>query len=157
MVMVGLAPFEPINQVTPFTYRDNDTYLTILKKLTDKTSELVAFINDVSENNAGGLNALWAELTAAIVALRAELVAMIEALENEETPTTALDPTNGTRTESISKVIGRVYDYSRVFGYFARQYDELEMTAAEYDAQNLSARHYDLGVTYPVLNDTQPA
>jgi hypothetical protein len=31
--MVGLAPFDPISNVTPFTYRDGDTFLQILEKL----------------------------------------------------------------------------------------------------------------------------
>jgi hypothetical protein len=44
-----------------------------------------------------------------------------------------------------------------VFAYFAKQYDELDLTAAEYDALNYSARHFDLGVTYPTINDVQGA
>jgi hypothetical protein len=48
-----------------------------------------------------------------------------------------------------------VYDNARVFAYFAKQYDQLNLTAAAYDALAYSARHFDLGVTYPTLNDTQ--
>lgn len=148
----GLATFEPINSVTPFTYRDNATYLTILKGLETTVNALITNINDVSTNNAGGLNALRDYVNDALIALRVELLTIVEGLESDAT---ALDPTNGTRTESISKVIGRVYDNLRIFGYFAKQYDELNYTAAEYDALQLGARHYDLGITYPTLNDVQ--
>ena len=147
-----LAAFSPITPVTPFTYRDTATNMTILREMERKINALVDAINEESSNNAGGLNAFKLAVAAALTALRVELVTMIEALEGDAT---ALDPTNGTRTEGVSKVIGRVYDYTRIFAYFARQYDELDLTAAEYDALDYSARHFDLGVTYPTLNDTQ--
>jgi len=48
-----------------------------------------------------------------------------------------------------------VYDNARIFAYFARQYDELVLTASAYDTLAYSARHFDLGITYPTLNDVQ--
>ena len=147
-----LEEFKAVTPVTPFTYRDTATNLTILRGLEQKLNDLIEQINDVSSSNAGGLNAFKVQVAAALAALRAELVAMVEALENEST---AFDPTTGARTNSISKVIGNVYDNARVFAYFAAQFDELEQTAAEYDGLQIDARHYDLGITYPTINDVQ--
>jgi len=55
-----------------------------------------------------------------------------------------LDPTNGTRLSSVSKVLGNTFDNLRVHAMFASDYDSLGLTAAEYDGLNLSARRYDL-------------
>lgn len=152
--MVGLAGvgFSPIDAVVPFTYRDNATYLQILENLKDKVEEIRIAINAESSNNAGGLNALREELFAALDVMRTELEAMIEALQGE---VTVLDPTTGNRIESLSVALSHVYDNNRIYAYFARQYDELNLTAAEYDALQYSARQFDLVVTYPTLNAIQ--
>lgn len=42
-----ISPFEPINQVTPFTYRDNHTYLTILRGVREKINETIEHINNL--------------------------------------------------------------------------------------------------------------
>lgn len=153
MVMVGLAPFEPINQVTPFTYRDNDTYLTLLHGLKAKVEELIVFINEVSETDAANLNsavlALTAQFNSALAALRSDLEALIAGSHDESI---AFDPTTGSLLSGLSTVISNVYDNLRVYAYFAKDYDDLDLTAAEYDALQYTARHYDLAVTYPTFN-----
>jgi hypothetical protein len=83
---------------------------------------------------------------------QASVNALIESSHDEGI---VFDPTNGTHLDGFSVVLGRVYDNSRVFAYFAKQYDQLNLTAADYDGHQYSARHFDLGITYPTLNDTQ--
>lgn len=154
--LVGLAPFEPINSVTPFTYRDNATYLTILHGLQKKLTELIDAFNEANSSQSNNLDAkiaqLRAELTLLVDNLQAEVISLIEGSHDESI---AFDPTNGSHVEGLSTVISRVYDNLRIYAYFARQYDELNWTAKQYDDMDLSARHYDLGATYPTFNDTQ--
>jgi hypothetical protein len=122
----------------------------------EKLVELIDFINSSNvinnDNLNNGLGGLRTELLKAINDLRIELTALIEGSHDESI---AFDPTNGTRLEGLSTVISRVYDNLRIYAYFAKQYDDLEMTAAEYDALQLTARHYDLAITHPTLNDVQ--
>jgi hypothetical protein len=147
-----LANARPINPVTPFTYRDNDTNLTMVRGLRKKVDELIEYVNNEFALNETDHTNIRADFQKALDALRVEILAVIDALE---TDATAFNPTTGTRTDGVSKVIGDVYDNTRVFAYFAKQYDDLDLTAAEYDALNYSARHFDLGVTYPTINDVQ--
>lgn len=149
-----LANARPINPVTPFTYRDNDTNLTMVRGLRKKVDELIEYVNNEFALNETDHTNIRADFQKALDALRVEILAVIDALE---TDTTAFNPTTGTRTDGVSKVIGDVYDNTRVFAYFAKQYDDLDLTAAEYDALNYSARHFDLGITYPTINDVQGA
>jgi hypothetical protein len=67
----------------------------------------------------------------------------------------SFDPTNGTNTEALSQVVSNVYDNTRIFAYFAKDLDDLGMTAAEYDAllASMPVRHMDLAPLYPTLND----
>lgn len=154
--LVGLSPFEPIDSVTPFTYRDNATYLSILHSLQEKVNDLIDNVNSgfatASNNNSNGLGGLRTELLNDINQLRADLTKLIEGSHDESI---AFDPTNGTQLEGLSTVISRVYDNVRLFAYFAKQYDNLNLTAAAYDALQYTARHFDLGVLYPTLNDVQ--
>ena len=150
----NLGSFSPVNQVTPFTYRDNATYLTILHGLQHKVNELISTLNNLNESVTADMNIGFAEMVAdlnvTLNSLRDELVALVEGSHDESI---ADDPTNGQRLQGLSTVVSRVYDNVRVFAYFAKQYDELEHTALEYDALQLTARHFDLGITYPTLND----
>ena len=154
--LVGLFPFNPIDSVTPFTYRDNATYLTILTGLKDKVNDLVEYVNngfDTDNSNINnGLSGLRTELINDINQLRTDLTTLIEGSHDESI---AFDPTNGTHLEGLSTVISRVYDNVRVFAYFAKQYDNLNLTALQYDTLQYTARHFDTGVTYPTLNDVQ--
>lgn len=151
--LVGLAPFEPINQVTPFTYRDNDTYLTILHSLKNQVNALVDWANEYAVDDAANLNnavsALITQFNAALNKLRSDLEALIAGSHDESI---AFNPTTGSLLDGLSKVVSDVYDNLRYYAYFAKQYDDLGLTAAEYDALNYTARHYDLAVTFPTFN-----
>lgn len=151
-----LAGSSPVNPVTPFTYRDNATNLTILRALELKLNALIAEFNTaIAENESNtdeAISNLVNSVNLTLANFQAEIEALIEATHEDGL---AFNPTNGRRTDGVSRVISDVYDYARVFAYFALQYDELELTAAQYDALQHSARHFDLGVTYPTLNDVQ--
>lgn len=156
MVLPTDMVFTPINPVTPFTYRDTATFLTILSGLESKLDSLIAEINSVSQTDADNLSTgianLANQLNLEMANLRAELLQWVVGSHNEGVAT---DPTNGKLAQGLSVVVSRVYDYARIFAYFAKQYDDLGMTAADYDALNYAARHYDLAPLYPTLNDIQ--
>jgi hypothetical protein len=151
-----LDAFSPINPVTPFTYRDNATFLTILRGLEERLNTLIEAVNLADGAGVSNLNQAIAQLTNALnlslVSVENRLTDLVESSHDEDI---ALDPTNGMHVEGVSLVIGRVYDNVRVFAYFAKQYDLLALTAADYDLLAHSARHFDLGVTYPTINDVQ--
>lgn len=152
--LATLDGFSPITPVTPFTYRDNATNVTILRSLELKLNDLIAKINEVAATDASnlgeGLNQLVLEFNASLNSVRDELVALVEGSHDESVAT---DPTTGLRLQGLSRVVGNVYDNVRIFAYFAKQYDDVEMTAAQYDALQYSARHFDLAPLYPTLND----
>ena len=53
-----------------------------------------------------------------------------------------INPTNGT-IDTLQATLYDMYDYYRVEGLTAQQYDALELTAEEYDEQSLTAYEYD--------------
>lgn len=53
-----------------------------------------------------------------------------------------INPTSGT-IDTLQATLYNMYDYYRVEGLTAQQYDALELTAEEYDAQGLTAYDYD--------------
>jgi hypothetical protein len=154
--MDALRFSRPVGTTTPFTQRDNDTFLTILHGVKCKLNELIDNINTDNANEHDDLNTAIATLTnqlnLTLMNFQASVNALIESSHDEGI---VFDPTNGTHLDGFSVVLGRVYDNSRVFAYFAKQYDQLNLTAADYDGHQYSARHFDLGITYPTLNDTQ--
>jgi hypothetical protein len=156
--LYNLPSFSPINAVTPFTYRDNATYLTILHALQDKVNDLITTLNTLNLSVTADMNIgfaqMVAELNASLNTLRDELILLVAGSHDESVAT---DPTNGQRFQGLSTVVSHVYDNVRVFAYFAMQYDEMEQTALAYDTLELSARHFDLGITYPTLNDVLEA
>lgn len=156
--MVGIGAFDPVSNVTPFTYRDGNTYLDILNRLREKVEDVIAALNTLNLTNADQHNTIIITLTSqfndALLALRIELTDLIEAAN--ESPVVQ-DPTTGVLTQGLTKALSNVYDNARVFAYFAKQYDDEQLTAAQQDARNLTARHFDLGVMWPALNDVLPS
>lgn len=150
-----LDSFTPVNPVTPFTYRDNDTYMTILHKLEQYVAGVTEHVNttDASNNSAWqkAIDDLTNALNLTILSVYNDLVNMIAGSHDESI---ADDPTTGKRNAGLSTVVAHVYDNLRIHAYFAKQYDDLGLTCAEYDALNYTARHYDLAPLYPTLNDT---
>lgn len=53
-----------------------------------------------------------------------------------------INPTSGT-IDTLQETLYNMYDYYRVEGLTAQQYDALELTAEGYDAQRLTAYEYD--------------
>lgn len=53
-----------------------------------------------------------------------------------------INPTSGT-IDTLQETLYDMYDYYRVEGLTAQQYDALELTAEEYDAKRLTAYDYD--------------
>jgi hypothetical protein len=149
-----LDRFGPVNPVTPFTMRDTATFLTILHNLQEFVVDLTEHVNtqDADNHSAWGqaIADLTNELNLAILNMYNELVDMIAGSHDESI---ADDPTTGLRNQGLSRVVGNVYDNTRIFAYFAKQYDDVGMTAAAYDAIGYSARHFDLAPLYPTLND----
>src|SRR6478609_6202401 len=90
-----LQPFAPVNPTTPFTYRDNQTFLTILSNLQDKVNELVAFVNTSNAQGTSDLNTAIAtltnELNLSLQSLYAELQTQIAGSHDDSIAT---DPTN---------------------------------------------------------------
>lgn len=150
-----------ITPVVPFTYSDNVTYLHLLEELRKKIQELIE-----SYNNFQGTIEEWAaelekQLQVELDAmywrlypdLQRDLREYIESLvEQYGDENVARDATAGDRIVSSTTAIWRAYDNVRYWGLFARDYDELDRTAAEIDALEETARHYDLYATNGVLN-----
>lgn len=140
--------------VTPSVYDENMTVYEKLSKLRSTIDEIYTFYLGFTDQ-ADGLVATVNQKLADTVA---ELTLLIEN-NNDELKALILDshdsaisynPTTGTSTDTVSKVMSNVYDNTRVFAYFAKQYDDMEMTAAEYDALGLSSRKYDLAPDYDI-------
>ena len=153
---IYIPPFEPINQTTPFTYRDNRTYLGILSDLRDGLNQLntdVANLDTSTNANVNGaITEILRQMNATLTELEAEWIGRFgDAIDNN---VVSFDPTRGERFVSVSKAMSNVYDNVRVFAYFASQYDGLGLTALEYDNLNFTARQYDLA-PLSVINATQ--
>lgn len=58
-----LDPLTPINSVVPFSYRDNDTYLTQLRNLRAKLNELIDFVPASDLDIVNKFNAAFDDLT----------------------------------------------------------------------------------------------
>ena len=151
--LVGVPAFSPLSQSTPFSYRDLDTHLTILKKLGDKVNEIVDTSNDnnaaIADETQRLITDLVTSVNTALDYLRRDVEQWIAGSHDESI---AFNPTNGLQ-EDVSQVVSDTFDNSRIFAYFAGDYDALGLTSAQYDALGYEARHYDLAPLYPTLND----
>jgi hypothetical protein len=75
--------------------------------------------------------------------LRAEMLALIHEMEQQGAATS---PVYGT-TQPLGDVLGGMYDNARNHGLFWGDYDDMLLTAQEYDGLGLGAREYDLRAT----------
>lgn len=148
--VMGIGAFDPVSNVTPFTYRDGGTYLTILRKLQDKLNEVIEHYNEGENANAVAHSLIVSELTNLIAESISSLRKEFEGINDEYT---VADPTTGRRVTGLTQALGNVYDNTRVFAYFASELDERDLTAAAMDAANSTARHFDLGATWPNIHD----
>lgn len=146
---------KPLSNVSAFTYRDGITFAEKLERLVKAIREIIQWISNASgefdeirqdmAELAAKLTAQQAADTAALKLLLAQLRQELLAEIAESTASgSAYNPTNGTQHESVSKVISDVYDYLRVHAPFVIEEDASELTCAEMDALELSARKMDL-------------
>jgi hypothetical protein len=151
--MAGIPAFDPIASVTPFTTRDNMSYLAILEDLQVAFNALIVAVNGANDTNVSEHNRIVSQLTTqfnnALNSLRADMEDRIADMHDESV---AWNPTTGNRQDSLSTVVSNVYDNNRIYAWFAAQYDEFGWTAAEYDAKELTARTFDLVPSYPTIN-----
>lgn len=143
-----MTPFitKPLSNVTPFTYRDGETYLEQLKRLRewiDTVGDILqGNIDTVATNNDSQINTLIIDFNAALAEINTALLAM-----EESGGMLLYDPTTGVLTGAAT-VIGHVYDNTRYYAYFADQLDAFDNTAAEWEALDYTARHFDLALAY---------
>lgn len=145
----------PLSNVTPFTYRDGETYLERLHRLQkwihDLSITLENNIESVEAQDQIAINTLAQQLNDALNKFANDWNAELLAIQNQN-PLFIFDPTNGKRTETADVVVGRVYDNLRYYAYFADQLDDFEKTAAEWDGMQYSARGFDLALAYSPTN-----
>lgn len=152
-----LGSFNPLGTGQGFASRDTDSFLTILEKLREQVNALVTALNNLNADNASEHGAIVETLTAQFESELLDTKNYLENLiEENNDEVNAFDPTTGTRLNTVSRVISNVYDNARVFAMFAAQLDGKGWTAKQYDDMGLTARHFDLGMTYPVINDDFP-
>jgi hypothetical protein len=148
--LVGRYFDSPLSQVTPFTYRDGETFLEQLKRLRcwvdNVTAALESNIEQVAADDKTANNALADELNGLLTAFTNKWESELLALEDEAKNVTR-DPTTGSLSP-IGVVVNHVYDNTRYYAYFANQLDAFDYTAAEWDAIGYTARHFDLVLGY---------
>lgn len=153
----------PVSNVTPFTYRDGETYLEQLRRLREwvcsAIEQLQTEITDVQDADNSAIQALTNQLNSVLNAFISQWTAELLQLEDQN-PLTVFDPTTG-MVSALNLVIGHVYDNTRYYAYFADQLDAFNMTAAQWDAMQYTARHFDLALAYSPTTtqatDTVPA
>lgn len=142
--------FDGIPTSVPFTYRDGLTTLQLieclrhnldilqcdLSKLEDTTTDLTASVDKALADTV-------AQISQDMADLRAEMLALIHEMEQQGVATS---PAYGT-TQPLGDVLGGMYDNSRNHGLFWGDYDDMQLTALEYDGLTLGAREYDLRAT----------
>ena len=142
--------FDGVPTSVPFTYRDGLTTLQLieclkhnldtlqcdLSKLEEATTDLAASVDKTLADTV-------AQLSKNMSDLRAEMLALIHEMEQQGTATS---PVYGI-TQPLGRVLGGMYDNSRIHGLFFNDYDNMQLTAQEYDGLTLGAREYDLKAT----------
>lgn len=153
----------PVSNITPFTYRDGETYLEQLRRLriwaANAISQLQDNINSVQDHEDDAIQGLTDQLNSVLNKFLDEWNAELIELEAQN-PEVAFDPTTGD-ISPLNLVIGHVYDNTRYYAYFADQLDAFNKTAADWDAMQYTARHFDLALAYSPTTtqatDTVPA
>lgn len=140
----------PLSQITPFTYRDGETFLEMFTRLKcwvdDVTQALESNIEQVAADDKAANQALADELNGILTAFANKWENELLALEDEAKNVTR-DPTSG-KLSPIGIVVNHIYDNTRYYAYFADQLDNFNLTAAEWDAKQYTARHFDLVLGY---------
>lgn len=134
----------------PFTYRDTMTVLREIEELKANLNKMVDYLNDMSkdmddleESVRKTVVEMMDRMDKALRALKEELVTLIQQANQFGM---VESPVRG-EVQSVSFVLGDMYDNLRRYALFAKDYDEHGFTAKEYDDYGFSARRYDLDVT----------
>lgn len=165
----GPFGFSGLGNITPFTYRDGYTYLSVLRQLIEQFNdlvgeydELVVRLQDFETVTTAAVDSLrndMAQFTSDVnkdmdkrfTILRNEMLAIIADATKSGT---CFDPTTGRRDTPVSDALSHVYDYSRLFAQFARLADAAGITAATQQATGQTARHIDTIENYPTPQAT---
>nr|DAR57581.1 MAG TPA: hypothetical protein [Caudoviricetes sp.] len=158
-LMPRAYPLVRVPTSVPFTYRDGLTTLQLIEcircNLDGLQNDLNNAVKDIN-NEVGGfegeLQAAVAQMGANLKQLRSELIQLI----NESQGAGVFYGAAYGTTKPIPQIIGDVYDNTRYYGLFAKDYDEMEISALDYDTLETPARRYDLQGSRelnPVLGD----
>ena len=155
----------PISNITPFTYGDGYTYLSLLEDMrvylntmidsvnantdsandvVDQFTELVNHVNKAIADYGAQLDN-WsgefeADFRATFDKLRADMITLV--LTTTQTGV-IFNPTSGSY-EPINAVISDIYHYLRVWAITAGDYDALELTVEEFDDKYASVYDFDI-------------
>ena len=155
----------PISNITPFTYGDGYTYLSLLEDMrvylntmiesvnantdsandvVDQFTELVNHVNEAIADYGTQLDD-WSNdfddsFKITFDKLRADMLTLV--LTTTQTGV-IFNPTRGFY-DPIGDVVINVYDFLRTFSYTAAEYDALQLTQDEYDSQFVDAYAYDV-------------
>ena len=154
--MVGIIGRTPIGGIInrpyfstmqPFAYRDTLNMLTWLRAIAcnldtvrEYATNVGSAVEKIPEDTEKALQKIVDDTTDALAALDTTLRALIA--EGSATGT-ALSPVRG-QVQSVQHILDDMYDNVRVHAIFARDYDAMTLTAAEYDGVGMDARTYDL-------------
>lgn len=142
--------FDGVPTSVPFTYRDGLTTLQLIECLRHNLdilqcdlSKLEEYTTDFKASIDKTLADTVAQVNKSMSDLRAELLALIGEMKQQGVATS---PVYGV-TQPLGDVLGGMYDNARNHGLFWGDYDDMQLTAWEYDGLALKAREYDLRAT----------
>ena len=164
----------PVTNITPFTYGDGYTYLSLLEDMrvylntmiesvnanTDSANdvvaqftELVKHVNDAIADYEAQLDnwsdnletSLWETFNT----LRSDMITLV--LTTTQTGV-IFNPTRGFY-DHIGDVVVNVYDFLRTFSYTAEEYDALKLTQDDYNSQFVDAYAYDIRTAQSAITE----
>ena len=164
----------PITNITPFTYGDGYTYLSMLEDMrvylntmiesvnantdsandvVEQFSALVTHVNDAIADYESQLDnwsdnletSLWETFNT----LRSDMITLV--LTTTQTGA-IFNPTRGFY-DPIGNVVVNVYDFLRTFSYTAAEYDALGLTQDAYNSQFVDAYAYDIRTAQSAITE----
>ena len=164
----------PITNITPFTYGDGYTYLSLLEDMrvylntmidsvnantdsandvVEQFTELVNHVNDAIADYGTQLdnwsNDFEVDFKVTFDTLRADMLTLV--LTTAQTGV-IFNPTRGFY-DRIGDVVVNVYDFLRTFSYTAAEYDALGLTQDDYDSQFVDAYAYDIRTAQSAITE----
>ena len=164
----------PISNITPFTYGDGYTYLSLLEDMrvylntmiesvnantdsandvVDQFTELVNHVNDAIADYGTQLNNWSDDFEASFKVtfdkLRADMITLV--LTTSQTGV-IFNPTRGFY-DPIGDVVAGIYDFLRIYSYTAAEYDALGLTQDDYDNRFVDAYAYDVRTAQSAITE----